>query len=542
MYTKIRLEKMTLKSLREVPMFYTIPGRWKLKRDELIDEFLKEVQRKSPSMSLEDKLNKMTVAELRKLPSFVEIPNRWKLKKTDLIEELLKLEPEDLIVAKPKLIVIKEGKLNSPTVSLLEHQKRVIKFITYPRNKSMLVIHSTGAGKTFTGLYSIFSLLKHKQTNVIIVAPPTVLENWKKEIISKGFSEEIPKNFSFLSFDSFITNRSREFIDACKNAIVVIDEVHNLRTKIQQSYGKAYKGKKSYGNYLCIKNAWKVLLMTATPVVNRVQDIQNILAMIHKLNPTDLAIRRVNDIPKLQKFLRDYNTPISYYKAIKNIETGYPGFIIRNEIVTLTASERRRYNEIMSGVIEDWKIGGTLMTFYNSMRMAGDAGFEVYYSPKLKFVKAYIKNHPLKTMVFSSFIGKGVRVIEKMLNEIGCPIYEIIGSVAKQKRQAIIDEFNANDDFKILIISKAGKEGINLRGVRTVFLLEPSWNDVDSYQALSRAVRFQSHIHLPEHQRTVNVYRLFLENSIDTLLQSNYVEKKAAIAVKVESVLEEASY
>jgi SNF2 family DNA or RNA helicase len=589
MYTRVQLQKMTLQSIRTLPVSQTIRGRWKLKKAELIEKILeiskspksrsrskspksrsrskspksrsrskspkimsspkirsrsKSPKISSPSLSLSD-LEKMTVAELRNLREFGQIQNRWKLKKTDLIRELASFRiPISSItrVSKPKVKIVKSGRLRDPSLELLDHQRKVVDYITNPIHRSILVVHSTGAGKTITGLYSVFTLLKQKETNVIIIAPPSVLENWKKEIVIKGFADQIPDNFLFLSFDSFTTSQSQEFIDACEDAIVIIDEAHNLRTKIVGKTiktGKSIekvikKGKKSFGNFNCVSKAWKVIIMTATPVVNSINDMKNLLAMLHNIGQGTIHIESMS---ALGNFMYKHNTPIAYFKAIQNVDTGYPDFNIHDKIIKLTPSERRRYNHIMSGLEKEWKLGRTLMTFYNGMRCAGDAGFEVYYSPKVKFIKEYLREHPMKTMVFSAFIGKGVHLVEESLDEIGAPIYKIIGATAKKDRQAIINEFNKTDDFKVMIISKAGKEGIDLKGVRTVFLLEPSWNEADSYQALSRAVRFQSHSHLPASKRKVDVYKLFLDNTVDTLLQKGYVVTKADTAREVERIL-----
>ena len=52
--------------------------------------------------------------------------------------------------------------------------------------------------------------------------------------------------------------------------------------------------------------------------------------------------------------------------------------------------------------------------------------------------------------------------------------------------------------------------GINLIGARDVVLMQPGWNDVEMEQAMGRAIRFQSHTHLPEEERKVDVWKLLL--------------------------------
>jgi hypothetical protein len=59
----------------------------------------------------------------------------------------------------------------------------------------------------------------------------------------------------------------------------------------------------------------------------------------------------------------------------------------------------------------------------------------------------------------------------------------------------------------VLFITQSGAEGINLRGVRQVHVMEPYWNDVRIQQVIGRAARTKSHDHLPPSERAVTVYR-----------------------------------
>jgi superfamily II DNA or RNA helicase len=72
-----------------------------------------------------------------------------------------------------------------------------------------------------------------------------------------------------------------------------------------------------------------------------------------------------------------------------------------------------------------------------------------------------------------------------------------------------IRKFNA-DKIKVLIITRAGGESIDLKGVENVVVLDPPWNDASLEQIVGRAIRFKSHLHLPKEKRKVNIYFLSL--------------------------------
>lgn len=57
----------------------------------------------------------------------------------------------------------------------------------------------------------------------------------------------------------------------------------------------------------------------------------------------------------------------------------------------------------------------------------------------------------------------------------------------------------------LLMITQSGAEGLNLRNVRYVYILEPFWNQVRIDQVIGRAIRKGSHLELPPEDRNVQV-------------------------------------
>jgi hypothetical protein len=60
--------------------------------------------------------------------------------------------------------------------------------------------------------------------------------------------------------------------------------------------------------------------------------------------------------------------------------------------------------------------------------------------------------------------------------------------------------------IKILMITQSGAEGLSLKNVRQVHIVEPYWNYVRIDQVVGRAVRTCSHVSLPPKDRNVTVY------------------------------------
>jgi len=76
-------------------------------------------------------------------------------------------------------------------------------------------------------------------------------------------------------------------------------------------------------------------------------------------------------------------------------------------------------------------------------------------------------------------------------------------------RLQLEDISNANmngEIIKLLMITSAGAEGINLRNTRYVHIMEPYWHPVRTEQVIGRARRICSHSKLSEELQTVQVF------------------------------------
>jgi hypothetical protein len=61
-------------------------------------------------------------------------------------------------------------------------------------------------------------------------------------------------------------------------------------------------------------------------------------------------------------------------------------------------------------------------------------------------------------------------------------------------------------EITLIFISQSGAEGISLKHIRQVNIMEPFWNKIKLDQVIGRARRISSHVSLPINQRNVKVY------------------------------------
>ena len=74
----------------------------------------------------------------------------------------------------------------------------------------------------------------------------------------------------------------------------------------------------------------------------------------------------------------------------------------------------------------------------------------------------------------------------------------------KKKKKSLSNMYG--EFVRVFMITASGSEGINLRNVRFVHIMEPYWNGVRVEQVIGRAQRICSHEDLPEDEKTVQVF------------------------------------
>jgi len=88
--------------------------------------------------------------------------------------------------------------------------------------------------------------------------------------------------------------------------------------------------------------------------------------------------------------------------------------------------------------------------------------------------------------------------------------------------------------MKVIMITAAGAEGISLRNVRFVHLMEPYWHPVRPKQVIGRARRICSHHDLPELDRTVKVFLYLMKFSEKQLSDTASIELRLKDRSKID--------
>jgi hypothetical protein len=147
------------------------------------------------------------------------------------------------------------------------------------------------------------------------------------------------------------------------------------------------------------------------------------------------------------------------------------------------------------------KSPGSTLVYSNYVEMEGLQMFKIYlaffgfisidddkeFNPSLAMKGTKFSKNGMRYMEFHGGVDKELR--------------------EKNKKLFNLPENKNGDILKIIMISPAGSEGINLQNCRQVHIMEPYWNEVRIEQVIGRAIRQCHHKLLPLNERTVDVFR-----------------------------------
>lgn len=460
----------------------------------------------------------------------------------------------------PKLASIKD------TVQLKPHQEHFIgKLIE--NDGSLLAAHATGTGKTLTGIAGFERLkLLGKAGKSIVVVPASLRENFvdnlkkytnssysvygpKGEKASKDVSEKSNSDYNIISYDLF-REHGDKILENTKADTLILDEIHRARG----TEGSTYNELKDLRSK--VRNA---ITLTGSIVNNEPNDVVPLLDITHTPTGHKFVSKSFFDKLFVQKnaVTKGFFKPKVYVeKSIKNktqlgdylrgkvhfvsheaLDKDLPKRVLHEENVVMTPEQSTLYNFSLSSVdpLTRWKIRNNIPV---SQREAKDAfsqlmqarqvstdpsildkrfeGKDPYdYSPKVKkvvddLVSHLDENSSNKSVIFGNLIKGQVGAVEEALKRRNIPYSRFLGmgqeGMTSKKRPKELEDFKEGKK-KVLLISGAGAEGIDLKNTTMLQMLEGHYNPERIQQAESRVRRLGSFAHLPEEDRKVIIKR-----------------------------------
>lgn len=417
-------------------------------------------------------------------------------------------------VSKKKLMGMKNLKcLTDSSRPLYEHQIRVTETLQHQR--SLLIVHSVGSGKTLTAASAAYCFLENNPDGkVFVVTPVSLVENFREEVINSFESKHL-KRYVFYTHAKFAKDLKYQRIpkSLLKKSMVIIDEIHNYRTRIPKKavIAQHHPGSKIPACFYVqqgIKSAQRVIGLTATPFVNDISDLTSIVSIV---TGKDLFAKTSRKKSQLQ-LLKKYSKNIFSFYDIEKGDPRFPSYTIHKIEIVMPKKYYEEYMKIER--LEKKHFAGSAISdaFYGNIRVASNKIDNRTNSPKVMWtinkIETIIHNGG-RVVVFSNFLDSGVKIIKRELSKKGIGCNFITGKVKRNIRQKIVRDYNAGN-MPVLLISKAGGEGLDLKKTTAVIMLEPTWNSASRTQIFGRGIRNGSHLDLPESLRHVDCFILLM--------------------------------
>jgi len=382
-------------------------------------------------------------------------------------------------------------------LSIKKHQLSVANHLI--DNKGVIVVHSVGTGKTLTAIASAQCLLLNKIIkHVIVITPTSLQQNFINQM--KMYGIDNTSKYSFYTIQGIVNAIENKDVVSPDKSLIIIDEAHNLRKLNGSRINVILK----YS-----KKATRIMLLTATPLINYKYDIINLIALINNQKP--ITTDEFNIISQDNKLLQNYVKDIfSFY--VKNndvVDPNFPSKKILEIFLPMNENYYHSYLKVEKGQVSnipDFK-GKNIHVFYNGLRRASNILDKK--SPKVNWIIKKIKSDiKAKFIIFSHFINMGIKPIMSWLDKHNINYAHVTGDLTIDERQNAVSDYN-NDNVKILFISKAGSEGLDLKNTTYIIIMEPSWNENSIEQIIGRGVRYKSHESLAKSKKKVTIYKLY---------------------------------
>lgn len=409
-----------------------------------------------------------------------------------------------------------------------EHQiNSVKKLLGRFRGRGMLC-DEVGLGKTIEASLAMLELITRGLIKrVLIMVPPSLIEQWKEETFFKFNLEFITsddKEFksqgsaAWGKFDRIIasihTAKKSPHSDAIKQEnfdLIIIDEAHHLKNADTVGWKFLNSLKKKY-----------IFLLTATPVQNHLEELFNLVTLVY---PGELGT--LKSFKKNFVTAGDRLTPKNY----EQLRSLLGELIIRNRRATSDVKFTKRYaktiriqlserEKVLYESISDMvrnqytgspqqvkmalrilqeEIGSTPPAAVSTLESLKDKlpdnalisdlikqCSHLVFSDKVKVLIDVINKIPDKAIIFTKFRASHT-TITTALEKYGIQYSPLHGGLTRHEKEKSIKEFqNAS---KALVATDVGSEGRNLQFCNHIINFDLPWNPMKIEQRIGRISR-----------------------------------------------------
>ena len=423
--------------------------------------------------------------------------------------------------------------------TLRDYQRRGVRWLKFMTDNGFgaLLADDMGLGKT---VQTIAWMLSEKRKGpVLVVAPLTLLENWRHEFaafapsllvhVHYGHDRHVASGFRDAANGADVTLTSynllvRDYADISGIAwdALVLDEAQTVKNQATRAAQAA----------LALSPRCRIAI-TGTPVENSVADVW---AIENFLNPGLLGDRK--------SFVERFARPIAAdpgCAAGKRLHRALEPFVLRRlktapgiaaelgpkrelrEYCELTPAQRAEYD----GALAEFRVAehrqGDVFALITELKLICDGEGKV--ARLLDLLEAIFENGE-SALVFSQYAKVGGRLRDAMEEKFGRRFPFLHGGLSASARTGAIAAFNRSGPSALVLSLRAGGFGLNLTKATHVIHFDRWWNPAVESQATDRAHRIGQTKTVFSH---LFISSATIEERVDELLRRKSLEASAVI-------------
>ena len=419
-------------------------------------------------------------------------------------------------------------------VEQMEHQINTVRTVLRRFRGRALLCDEVGLGKTIeAGMILLELVVRGLAQRVLILAPPSLLEQWRGEMMRKFgldfVTHDAPefraqKEDAWAAFPRIIASchtakrkGHREAVIAQEWDLIVVDEAHHFRNRRTLLWQLASQLRKKY-----------ILLLTATPVQNNLEELFNLVSL---MDPGLLGTQRHflrqfvdrNDrmTPKNVDDLHRLLAEVMVRNRRATIGFQFTRRIVHTERLQPSAAERELYAEVSSFVRPHLRQPGrrglsriALLTLQKELgscpqaatptleRLVEGPGLQdeerhalqglaararaLQTSVKADYLLELLERFGEPMVVFTQFRA-AQDYVARRLEEAGLYAVLFHGSLSRLEKEAAVETFRR--EGQVLLCTETGSEGRNLQFCNAVCNFDLPWNPMRIEQRIGRLSR-----------------------------------------------------
>jgi len=434
-----------------------------------------------------------------------------------------------------------------PQLSPYPHQLQAAKTVIETMNGKAILADEVGLGKTIeAGLILKEYMIRDLVKKALILVPASLVSQWAYELNHKFYIPAVVQRKSYVweqcdiiiaSIDTAKRQPHYDLIMKQEYDLIIIDEAHKLKNPKTKNYQFIKQLKKKF-----------CLLLTATPVQNRLDEIFNLVSLLKPGHLGDLAsfeeeFRQSKRTPKNEEKLKALMNKVMVRNRREETGIEWTKRIVQTIEITFSEAERNFYEAITSlkGDANHFSLltlqreicsskEAAFMTLKNMSDKANEQGFDTSLHQQLMGQLAQIETNSKaekalelvqkiddKVIIFTEYRATQL-YLQWYLKQHGITSVPFRGGFKRGKKDWMRQLFEQN--AQVLIATEAGGEGINLQFCSHIINYDLPWNPMRIEQRIGR-------VHRLGQKEDVRVYNFAIKDTVEEHILKLLYEKIA---------------